>query len=385
MVERYWRKIESVENDIENSIQISSILLKLKGYDEKLGDLSKIGNNENNISSNLGKIDTNKSDISSNLEKINTNDNIIVEINSNLNNIKNDLSDFKINKNISNYSIQNLFIYNIDVENDYTLNKDNPEFNIFIYNLEDDFRSNSILEINCKLLYDYSTYNNIGTLMHVFKLYEKNTLLHEYKNLKTNAGDNLKDDLNQIDIFYAKLNDNYSIIKIELVLSILDNIDKSVSCRLYNSFKSNYLCIKYYNKLNSISVNNNLDDLGNTILSNSSKIDTNENDISTNLININTNEGNIAYNLSEINYIKNNISKPYLKNIYNILFYESKTQIDFRGIFFQKIFDVNANKNDFIEMNFKVDLEYEDISERNYVKKYMKYLMKMIIFYMLNQ
>ena len=49
--------------------------------------------------------------------------------------------------------------------------------------------------------------------------------------------------------------------------------------------------------------------------------------------------------MSEINYIKNNISKPYLKNIYNILFYESKTQID-----------------------FKIDLQYEDVSERNYVK-----------------
>ena len=54
-------------------MQISSILLKLKGYDEKLGDLSKIGDNENNISSNLGKIDTNKSDISSNLGKIDAN------------------------------------------------------------------------------------------------------------------------------------------------------------------------------------------------------------------------------------------------------------------------------------------------------------------------
>ena len=73
MVDRYWRKIESVENDIENSIQISSILLKIKGYDEKLGNLGKIGNNENNISSNLGKIDTNKTNISSNLEKIDTN------------------------------------------------------------------------------------------------------------------------------------------------------------------------------------------------------------------------------------------------------------------------------------------------------------------------
>ena len=153
-----------------------------------------------------------------------------------------------------------------------------------------------------------------------------------------------------------------------MVLIILDNIDKSVSCKLYNSLKSNYLCVKYYKKINLISVNNNLDDLENTILTNSSKIDTNKNDISTNLININTNEDNIAYNLSEINYIKNNISKPYLKNIYDILFYESKTQIDFRGKFFEKVFDFNTNKNDFIEMNFKIDLQYEDISERNYVK-----------------
>ena len=47
--------------------------------------------------------------------------------------------------------------------------------------------------------------------MNVFKLYDKNnTLLHEYRNLKTNAGDNLKDDLNQTDLFYVKLNDDYS-------------------------------------------------------------------------------------------------------------------------------------------------------------------------------
>ena len=53
MVDRYWRKIESVENYIENSMQISSILLKLKDYDEKLSDLSKIDANKNDISSNL--------------------------------------------------------------------------------------------------------------------------------------------------------------------------------------------------------------------------------------------------------------------------------------------------------------------------------------------
>ena len=35
MVDRYWRKIENIRNDIENSIQISSILLKLKEHDKK--------------------------------------------------------------------------------------------------------------------------------------------------------------------------------------------------------------------------------------------------------------------------------------------------------------------------------------------------------------
>ena len=73
--------------------------------------------------------------------------------------------------------------------------------------------------------------------MHVFKLYdENNNLLHEYKNLKTNAGDNHKDDLTQIDLFYVKLNNDYYTIKIELVLGILDNITKSVTCKLYNSY-----------------------------------------------------------------------------------------------------------------------------------------------------
>ena len=64
MVDRYWRKIESVEVDIENAMQISSILLKLKGYDEKLSDLGKITTNEGKILSNSGQISTNTGAIS---------------------------------------------------------------------------------------------------------------------------------------------------------------------------------------------------------------------------------------------------------------------------------------------------------------------------------
>ena len=36
--------------------------------------------------------------------------------------------------------------------------------------------------------------------MHIFRLHnENNALIHEYKNLKCNSGDKLKDDLNRID------------------------------------------------------------------------------------------------------------------------------------------------------------------------------------------
>ena len=148
MVDRYWRKIESVENDIENSMQISSILLKLKGYDEKLSDLSKIDINKNDISSNLRKIDTNKNDISSNLGKIDTNKNDIssnlgkIDTNkndssSNLGKISNNKSNIdEINENLSNidfnsnnkYSIEKFFTYNIEIENSYKIDKDKPNF-----------------------------------------------------------------------------------------------------------------------------------------------------------------------------------------------------------------------------------------------------------------
>ena len=71
--------------------------------------------------------------------------------------------------------------------------------------------------------------------------------------------------------------------------------------------------------------------------------------------------------MSEINNIKNNNSKSCLKNIYNILLYDEKTQIDFRNLFYEKMFAVDAKQNDFIEINSKMLLEYENINEKIYV------------------
>ena len=63
-----------------------------------------------------------------------------------------------------------------------------------------------------------------------------------------------------------------------------------------------------------------------------------------------------------------NYYKPKRSGILYIYFIIKKTQIDFRDLFYEKVFDVNASINDFIEMNFKILLEYQSISNRNYVK-----------------
>ena len=261
MADYYRKTVNNTANDVKLKMQMAAFTLKLSENINKINDLLEVDknikkdivNNSNNfvsmnerMTNNFNRISINDRKIKFKTDTINSN---INEIKSTLTNVKNDLSDLKVNENVGNYSIQNFFIYDIDVENNYTLNKDNPKFVIFTYTLEDDFKNNSILEVNCKLLHDYTGYNNIGSLMHVFRLYnENNILIHEYKNLKCNAGDNLKDDLNHIDLFYVKLNDEYSVIKNELILSILDTVTKSVSCKLYNSLSSNFLCIKYIKK-----------------------------------------------------------------------------------------------------------------------------------------
>ena len=149
----------------------------------------------------------------------------------------------------SKYSIENFFIYNIEIENSYNLSKDTPRFSIFNYNLTDEFRKDNILEINCRLLYQYTNYNNIGFSLYIFKLYDSaGAMFYEYKSLLTNAGDNRKNDLKQNDIFYVKLNDDYSVIKFELILSIIDNVTNTIDCKLYNTYNSNFLCIKHIKK-----------------------------------------------------------------------------------------------------------------------------------------
>ena len=274
VVDKYYRRIIQNIDNVRMKFDISALLVKSKEHD------SKIDTNKSNISENLTLINSksdiiedNKNNIAENLILINSNesrlDNIendIVNINTKVTNnynitqinkktinfktgiidnqiiaINSTLNNLKTKNNNSKYSIENFFIYNIEIENSYTFDSDNPKFSIFNYDLLEDFRKDSILEVNTRLLYDYNSYNNIGKLIHNYKLYDsENILFHEYKSLKTNAGDNLKDDLHQGDVFYVKLNKNYIKIKIELILAMKEEVTGSVTCKLYNTFNSNF-------------------------------------------------------------------------------------------------------------------------------------------------
>ena len=68
-------------------------------------------------------------------------------------------------------------------------------------------------------------------------------MFYEYKSLLTNVGNNRKNDLKQNDIFYVKLDDDYGDIKIELILSIIDNVTNIIDCKLYNTYNSNFYAL----------------------------------------------------------------------------------------------------------------------------------------------
>ena len=227
MVDRYWRKIEDVENDIENAMQISSILLKLKGYDNKLSNLEKISDNSNNISTNsglistntgnissnsglistnteaistnLGKINTNKNNISTNSGKIITNKSAISinsgQINTNKNNISTNLEQISTNQNnipsnskkINN--IKEFLISPKDFKKTFNIEKQIFRFNrnthfytIFEKEIIHDFTKHSLLFIDNNIHYKYENLlNDYYRLQHQYDIYDdEGNLIYRY-------------------------------------------------------------------------------------------------------------------------------------------------------------------------------------------------------------
>ena len=193
--------------------------------------------------------------------------------------------------------------------------------------------------------------NDYHRLQHEYNIYDGDNLIHKYLfNKDTYYDESLDSILHTNEDFCICFKKNYDKIKINLQLHRHNrhgtgNINLEID-------DDSYINIDYLDRNNE---------------GNNEQVDTNTRDISTNLNKINSNEDDILTNLNNINNLKNN--KSYLKNVYNILFYNNNEQISFKDeIFYEKEFNVNASINDFIEINFKIGLEYRNINDRSYVK-----------------
>ena len=380
----YYRKsINKVVNDVKLKMQLSALTLKLNdliGVDKNIKkDIStntgKIGNNKNDIltnsnlissntssiSTNSGRIITNKSAISTNLEQISRNTSSI-STNSNLinSNIKSISTNLEKIDNFTQYILQS----GKDFEEKYIIEKQIFKFNknkhfytIFEKEIEFDFTKNSLLFVKNNIYYKYENLSNdYHRLQHEYNIYDnENNLIHKYLfNKDTYYDESLDPILHTDEDFCICFKKNYNKIKINLQLHRHNRHGAGNINLEIDDDNESYINIDYLDRNND---------------GNNEQVDTNAIDISTNLIKINSNEDDILTNLNEINYLKNNKSKSYLKNVYNILFYNNNEQISFKDkIFYEKIFELNANKNDFLEMSFKIELEYRNINDRNYVK-----------------
>ena len=121
----YYRKTENnTANDVKLKMQIGALTVKITENINKINDLLEVDKNiKKDIVNNSNKIVSMNESITNNFNRISNNDkNIkfktdtinsnIDEIKSTLTNVENDLSDFKVNENVANYSIQN-FLYMI--------------------------------------------------------------------------------------------------------------------------------------------------------------------------------------------------------------------------------------------------------------------------------
>ena len=397
----YYRKpINIVIDDVKLKMQLGALTLKISENNNKIDDLIGVDKNiKKSVSSNSGKIDANESAISVNLEQINDIKSILPKSES-----------FKKTYGIKNQS--------------FRFTRDIVYFRLLEIEIENNFNKDGKLEFDNYIYYKYKNLqNDHHRLQHEYRIFDdKNNLLHKKILNKTNTSD-LDFDKNIMlvkDNFYVTFKNNYNKIKIildlfrvyrhgtgnfnlELInesfvnITYLDKNDISLKIGSNKDDIATNLSKIGSNKddiatnlskigsnkddiaTNLSKIGSNKDDIATNlskigsnkddIATNLSKIGSNKDDIATNLIKINSNEDDILYTSTEIDYLKNNMSKSYLKNIYNILFYESKTQIDFRSdSFYKKVVDVNSKQNDFIDIYFKIDLQYEDISETNYVK-----------------
>ena len=319
MSDKYYRGLRNILNDTKHKLQLASMTLKIN---ENKNSISGIKNDISGINNFSDKINDNSSSISDNLSKIND--------------IKSLLPTSEIFK--KTYSIKN---------QSFRFTKNIVYFKLLEIEIENNFKIDGKLEFDSDIYYKYDNLQkDHHRLQHEYQIYDdKNNLLYKKILNKTNTSD-LDFDTNIMlikDNFYVTFKNNYNKIKIVLDLyRVYRHGAGNFNLELINE---SFVNITYLDK-NDISL----------------KIDTNKNDISTNLSKIGANTNEISSNLSEIESVKNSI---FLKNLLNILYHDVDVKIT--NIFFENTYVINAKKTDFLEIQFKILLIYDFISNAKYV------------------
>ena len=134
-------------------------------------------------------------------------------------------------------------------------------------------------------------------------------------------------------VFIVPINENMSKIKIDFFIAPKETQQNRSAKFTIQDINSNKIYIKYFQKTDEMSIK----------------------DIQDSLNSVNS----ISDRVGELE------NKLYLKNLYNTLYHDIDLKVS--HIFYDKTFLINAKRNDFIEVYFKMLLEYDDISNAKYV------------------
>ena len=316
-------------------------------------NLGLINTNTGSISTNLGKINTNTSDISNNLGLINTNTG---NISSNLEKI----TALQTSNIKAFYNLDQIFIYDMPKRDGKTVDRNN-HFHIFEKEITYNFTKNSYLEIALKVLTEISNYVLIGFFQILCNFYDQDNNLFYTISLSTAMGSINK--LSTIkSVFMVPINENITKIKIDFFIAPKETQQNRSATFTIKDINSNKIYLKYFQKTDEMSIKNIQDSLDNVKNINLEQIDTNKTDIGSNLSKIGKNTTDISNNLSEIESIKKSI---FMKNLLNILYYDVDVKVS--DIFFEKTYLINAKKTDFLEIQFKILLKYDHVSNAKYV------------------
>ena len=124
----YYRKtVNNTANDVKLKMQIGALTVKITENINKINDLLEVDKNiKKDIVDNSNKIVSMNESITNNFNRISINEKNMKfktdTINSNINEIKSNLNNLDLSSN-SKYSIENFFIYNIEMKIAITLVK----------------------------------------------------------------------------------------------------------------------------------------------------------------------------------------------------------------------------------------------------------------------